>query len=123
MSTKRVPKDPFLRDVASDVVVRFREHDQYGSWEKAVKAFKRRVPGYDDAIYEFVLRFFCDLLDQTIPIVGQTRLPLAFQLSHKESKQEYEAAVSLMKQRYPTVRDRVLLSTFINWVNFWHYLK
>ena len=116
--------DARLRDTASDVVIRLREHGEYGKDEaKALKALARRLPDQSSEACEKIFRLMSDLLADTIAAVGRAPLP-------KKPKQKWadpsdidaEFVLSHLRSRFPDYRDEIL-KTFVGWVTYWHYLR
>ncbi len=104
-----------------DVIVRLRDHDQYGSREKALRAFRRRCPLLSDKRSERTFDFHDALRTETIEIVKS--LPLPRSKSPDFGMEEmFDASLAELKRRHPS-ETRSVLSAFINWVIFWHVLK
>ena len=58
-----------LVDVAVDVVIRFKGFNTYGTWERAVKALRRRAPGFSDTEYEILFVKLTDVFDRAVELI------------------------------------------------------
>ena len=58
-----------LVEVGVDVVIRFKGFNTYGTWEKAVKALRRRAPGFTDTEYELLFLKLSDLFDRAVELI------------------------------------------------------
>ncbi len=114
--------DVRTRETILDVIVRLREHDQYGeSRERALKAFRRRCPDLSAKRSERVFDFFDALHAETIEVV-RALPPLKSKSVHETVAQLFEAALVELRRRRPHETRRVL-ATFVNWVVYWHVLR
>lgn len=113
--------DKQTSEVIADVLVRFREHDQYGSREKAIKAFAKRCPALSARECQAIFDFHSNLLEATI---DATRKPMTTRgyLWVKQTAYYWDAMLADLKCKFPTEEEDVL-TTYLNWVIFWHILK
>jgi len=114
-----------IAEAFADVAVRFREHEQYGSKQLALKALKRRCPGLPSTECESAFDFYLTLLDATIQVLAEyVKSPQFSPHGHMAgpSDIDYQAIVAMLRLRVPGDTPAPL-DTFINWVLFWHYLK
>lgn len=123
--------DPFqdseLMDTAGDVVIRFCEHDMYGSEKKAIAALRRRAPGYAPAVYEIVFNAMVRLLKTTIEVARPTQLanisPVSEDYDELEHQRVFAEIQQGIRERFSDHPENLQLTRFINWVHFWHHLK
>jgi hypothetical protein len=116
--------DPENRATASDVIIRFCEHGQYGKDEaKALKALARRIPGQSNDAYTAVLHFLSALLQETIVAVKESpRMHKPEQKYADFSDIDTSDVLARLNRKFPDYA-RETLGTFIEWVIYWHYLR
>jgi len=123
--------DPFqdaeLNEVVADIVIRFLEHDQYGSARKAIAALRRRVPGYAPAVYEKLFHAHLLLLKRTIEVARPSRLarisPLSSDYDSNELERVFDEIQQGIAEIYPERPASLDLDRYISWVHVWHHLK
>ena len=117
-----LPADDGFVKTIFDVVVRFREHGQYGSQERAVAALRRRAPGHADEVYPAAFNAYLALLERTIAVVRESPL-----VRHNRLPVTDDAAAALRevaeRLRAEAGGSGVRPGTFVEWVYFWHCLK
>ena len=116
--------DPENRAAASDVIIRFREHGQYGNDEaRALKALARRIPGQSNEAYAAVLQFLSALLQETIAAVRESpRMRQPGQKYAHLSDVDTNDVLARLKRKFPDYESETL-GIFIEWVIYWHYLR
>jgi hypothetical protein len=113
--------DPSVSAVVSDVVIRFSEHDQYGTVEKAVKALSRRLRSLSFQECTELFRFHRHLLAETIGAVKSA--PKTHLGKYADIKDiDLPFLNTYLREAFPGHDDSILM-TYVNWVIFWHYLK
>ncbi len=132
----RIPSNDKFIEVISDIVVRFKEHGQYGTKTKAIKAFLKRAPGYSENEYTKYFDFFSELHERTVEILKES-IPFIKTIKYKRYKSPekslnawsegpgkllYSSMQSKLEPIYPKTSKKVIAS-FIDWVIFWYYLK
>lgn len=118
-----LPEEEKFQDVCADVVIRFKGHGSYKGRAGALKAFKKRTPGYDSLVYEGTLDNFCEVYDLAVKAIEL--FPAKREKTSKYSEFEdinFEKSLEYINQVLPeygkNIKDQIL-----NWVIFWHYLK
>jgi hypothetical protein len=113
--------DQSVSAVVSDVVIRFSEHDQYGTVEKAVKALSRRLGSLTFEECTELFRFHRNLLAKTIEAVKSApKKHLGKCADIKDIDLPF--LNTYLREAFPGHDDAILM-TYVNWVIFWHYLK
>lgn len=115
--------DEIFREVCSDVVIRFKGHDAYGSKSGALRAFERRAPGHDSASYESAFDTYCDVYD--LAVIAIELFPANLETRGKYAQFEdidHARCMDYITGIFPGY-DREIQSQILNWVIFWHYLK
>jgi hypothetical protein len=119
-----IPTDPTLLDIACDVAIRFRGHDSYGNEKGALKALRRRAPGFAPDEYRAAFEFFVAVYDRAVAAIA--RHP-----AHRPEKAsrfvefedvDYAACLGELDEIGPGLAAREK-SWILNWCIFWHYLK
>jgi hypothetical protein len=119
MNKKNINQD--IIDIVSDVVVRFHEHDQYGTKEKAITALSKRIKTLSIQECTELFNTYQIILIKTIEAIIK---------SPKRNTGKYAGINDIdmifvneyLKNELPN-QNITELKTFINWVIFWHYLK
>ena len=118
----KLPETELFQDVCADVVIRFKGHDSYKARKGAIKAFKKRVPGYEDAIYDLAFDSFCRVYDLSVEAIEL--------FPANGSKGKYSQAEDINSDACLKYIDQVLpgygnkgKTQILDWVIFWHYLK
>jgi hypothetical protein len=100
--------------------VRFREHEQYKGRQGAVRAFAKRCPELSkektDAIFDFY-----DSLHQATVEAAKDALPLRG-TTDEDLKALFDSIINKLHLKFPH-QDNSTLSSFINWVIYWHILR
>jgi len=119
-----IPTDPILLDVACDVAIRFRGHGSYGNEAGALKALRRRAPGYTPDEYRAAFEFLVAVYDRAVDAIP--RHP-----AHRPEKKtdvaefediNYAACMKELDGIEPGLAEREK-RWILNWCIFWHYLK
>jgi hypothetical protein len=119
----QILSDPKINEIVTDVVVRYREHEQYGSQEKAIKAIIRRYPGLSSESASEAFGCYLALLDATIVLIENSGVRSASKGKFASPDDiNFEEIVLKLKNQFPEYPTEILTS-FINWVIVWHYLK
>ena len=115
--------DKLFDEVCADVVIRFRGHDAYQGRAGALRAFRRRAPGFDTGDYETAFDRYCAVYDLAVKAI--TMFP-----SDHESGSRYAQFEDIDFGRCLAHMDQVLPGQgtdikvqILHWVIFWHYLK
>jgi hypothetical protein len=118
-----IPDDEKVLEVLSDVVIRFREHEQYGSRNQALKALSVRCSKLKTTISPETFDYLVSLLDATAELMRDPSLRKAAQGNLAQPEDiDFDRLISSLKRKFPDCPDAVLPS-FYNWTLFWHYLK
>jgi hypothetical protein len=119
-----IPIDPRLLDIACDVTIRFRGHGSYGGEKGALKALRRRAPGYTLDEYRAVFAFFRTVYDRAVEAIPT-------HLAHRPDKTtnfaesediDFDACMAKLDEIEPGLAAREK-GWILNWCIFWHYLK
>ena len=116
--------DPKLLDIASDVVVRFKEHDQYKGEAGALKALKRRAPAFSDDDYRAAFDLMSRILDRAIDAIPRHHVHRPDKKSQFSESEDIDFDACM--QELETIEPGVGTPTkwqLLNWAIFWHYLK
>jgi len=113
-----------LLETACDVVVRLKAHNQYKrSVNLAVRALKRRAPGFEDYEYKDAIDFLCSIYDNVADIVKHYPVDQTKQgLYAKYEDIDFALCMkNLDKLRpgYAFEQKRGILG----WAIYWHYLR
>ncbi len=116
--------DERLLDVCVDVVIRFKAHDRYRSEAGAVRALKRRAPGYTDEEYQAAFSLLNWVYDQAVLAVsshrrGPTQPPKRFA---EFEDIDVQACLANLERIAPNRAQRQK-KTILHWVIYWHYLR
>jgi hypothetical protein len=116
--------DARLLDIACDVTIRFRAHRSYGSEKGALKALRRRAPGYTPDEYQAVLQFLCKVYDRAKLAVPRHVLNRPDKTSKFDDFEDidYAACLRILNRFKPGVALREK-RWILNWCIFWYYLK
>jgi hypothetical protein len=116
--------NPKLLDIACDVTIRFKGHSSYGNEKGALRALRRRAPGFTPEEYQSVFRFLCRVYD-----TAEDAIPR--HLAHRPKKTsefaefediDYAACMKELDAIEPGVALREK-QWILNWCIFWCYLK
>ena len=118
----RIPEADSFAEVCSDVVIRFKGHGAYQGRPGALRAFRRRAPGYEASTYEQGLDIFCEVYDLAVKAIRL--FPAAQQSKGKFAKYEDIDADQCMSylERVLPGQGTGIKRQILNWVIFWHYL-
>ncbi len=127
--------DEKIVEVVSDVLVRFREHDQYRDRAKALRAHIRRCPSLKPDESEAIFDYYDRLLAETILAADRFRndayrsfdMKAWTRMSPEQqiritTESAWSAITEQLRTRFPKF-SKATLETFVNWVIFWHILK
>ncbi|MEM6337354.1 MAG: hypothetical protein AAF752_12360 [Bacteroidota bacterium] len=104
-----------------DIIIRYRTHRQYGSEQRAVAAFRRRVPGHPDASYARILDLLVRIYDATVEAVE--RAPLCA-CTRREGAVFEQARAAVSAELAATFDDAgIHAGMFIDWIHYWHCLR
>lgn len=119
-----ITDDPKLLEIAYDVTCRFMAHDTYGSKDRAIKALRKRAPGFTLGEYDAVFDCLCNVYDRAAAAIPKH---LADRPEKTSKFAEFEdvdfvACLSELDEIEPGAamneKHRML-----NWCIFWLYLK
>lgn len=116
--------DPKLLEIAGDVVVRFKEHDQYKGEAGALKAMKRRAPEFSDDDCRAAFDLMSRVLDRAVEAIGRHRVDRPDKKSRFAEPEDIDFDACM--QELETIEPGVGTSqkgSLLNWAIFWHYLK
>jgi hypothetical protein len=116
--------DPKLLEIAGDVVVRFKEHDQYKGEAGALKALKRRAPGFSDDDCRAAFDLMSRVLDRAIDAIGRHRVHRPDKKSRFSEPEDIDQDACM--RELETIEPGVATGEkwgMLNWAIFWHYLK
>lgn len=122
-SPKIAPRGELLQ-VAFDVARRFKDLDQYGSEEKALKALRCRCSGFTTKQCQNALAKALDLLEVARDVVP-SNLTTIFDIENTPALKGTPYFAHLddeMKLRCPGFRVSTLRAA-LGWTLFWHHLK
>ncbi len=112
--------DDKTSEVIGDVIVRFREHEQYKGRQGAVRAFAKRCPDLSKDKADEIFDFYDSLHHATVqaakdapPMSGNT---------DKDLEVLFNSILGKLHLKFPH-QDDVTLSSFVNWVIYWHILR
>jgi hypothetical protein len=119
-----IPTEAKLLDIACDVTIRFRGHGSYGDEEGALKALRRRAPGYSPGEYLAVFEFLTTVYDRAVAAIPRHpahRPDKTTNLAETEDI-DHDACMAELDEIEPglAAREKVWV---LNWCIFWHYLK
>ncbi len=111
---------PTTRDVLGDVAVRFREHDQYGTEQRAAQAIARRLKLPLNQAQRLLAKHLA-ILDTTIRIIDAAPKVARGRVASPEDL-DWDDVRRRLRSALPDVA-RLDREAYIGWVVFWHYLK
>ena len=116
--------DPEFLNIACDVVVRFRAHDQYKGENGALKAFARRTPGFSPEQYRSRFNLLCKVYDRARDLATEyCYRPVANPGKHANLADiDFEAWLRELDDIEPGVAMPAKCD-LLNWAIFWYYLK
>ncbi len=119
-----IPNDPKLLDVASDVAVRFQGHGSYGDENGALRALRRRAPGFTPDEYRSVLEFLLAVYDRAVAAIARHPAHRPDKTSRFAEPEDihFHACLAELDEIEPglALKDK---GGILNWCIFWHYLK
>jgi hypothetical protein len=116
----RVLDDEQALEAASDVIVRFYAHDQYGREKpRAQRALAKRIPGHPNEVYPKVFDFLSALYDETMVAVKREYPWWKFGML-EISPATYARVLPYLQQKFPGCKSAIL-ETFIGWVIYFHH--
>jgi hypothetical protein len=119
----KLPADEIFHEVCADVVVRFKGHDSYKGRSGALRAFRKRAPGYDLPVYESAFDSCCDIYD--LAVIAIELFPAAREKTSKYAEFEdidFARCMQHIECVFPGDGEGIK-KQILNWVIFWHYLK
>ena len=108
-------------EVITDVIVRFREHEQYKDKQKAIKAFAKRCPSLSDEKLNETFDLYDSIHKATVQ-AAKAAPPIAGKDIGEGMKVIFYNIQEQLRLQFPD-HDDSILSTFINWVIYWHILR
>lgn len=115
---------PKLLDIACDVTIRFKGHRSYGNEKGALRALRRRAPGYAPEAYQSAFHFLCQVYDsarEAVPTHRVHRPEKATNIAEFEDI-DYAACMNELDAIEPGVALREK-QWILNWCIFWYHLK
>jgi hypothetical protein len=125
MGSSMSPRDdPKLLDVGSDVVVRFKGHGSYKGEAGALKAMRRRAPGFSDEEYRAAFDMLSQVYDRAVDAIRRHWVHRPEKKSRFSEFEDidHDACMRELETIEPGVAIREKWQ-ILNWVIFWHYLK
>ena len=119
----KLPDQDIFHDSCADIVIGFKGQGTYNDRDVALKAFQRRAPDHDSALYATAFDYFCDLYD--FAVVTIELFPAEEQDKGEHAKAEdidYEKCMDHIEQVFPG-DGASIKSQILNWVIYWHYLR
>lgn len=119
-----VSTDERLLDVCADVVIRFKAHERYRSEAGALRALKRRAPGYPEEEYRTAFSLLSRVYDQAMLAVKRHRRPPMTPPNHFAAFEDIDVQICLVEldRIAPNAAQRQK-KTILHWVIYWHYLR
>jgi hypothetical protein len=125
MGSSMSPRDdPKLLDVGSDVVVRFKGHGSYKGEAGALKAMKRRAPGFSDEDYRATFDMLSQVYDRAVDAIQRHPAHRPEKTSRFAELEDIDCDACM--RELETIEPGVAVGEkwqILNWVIFWHYLK
>jgi hypothetical protein len=117
------PDDPRLLDVGCDVVVRFKGSGSYKGEAGAIKAMRRRAPGFSDDEYRAVFEMFCQVHDLAVEAIQRhpAERPEKKRRVCEFEDIDYAACMGELETIEPGVAVREK-GSMLNWVILVYYL-
>ncbi len=113
-----------FRSALSDVVWRFHAYDAYGKEpKKAIRALKKRAPGFPASFYEEQFERNLKLLIATIEAVGKAPKhfkPENIYSDFSDVDQDY--VMNALRSTFPGQADEIL-KEHVGMVIYWYYLR
>ena len=117
-----------LIDIGVDVVIRFKGFNTYGTWERAVKALRRRAPGFSDTEYEILFVKLTDVFDRAVELIF-SRSEKVFPKRKKRNPQyaefedvDYQYCLDRLRASKSHISESAN-QQIMNWVIHYYYLK
>lgn len=116
--------DEHLLHICADVVMRYRAHDSYGSDAAALRALRRRAPGYTDEQYRTCFDLLCQVYDRAVEATGRHRFSDEGKPTRYAQPEDIDipSCMAELEEIEPGVASSQK-QTILNWVIFWHYLR
>lgn len=114
---KKIYQDLF--DISLDVVIRYLDHSFYGSNEKAILAIKRRYTQASLSECTYAFEMMVALHNEVKELV---RKNASYFLQAPNLKPDIKKFVTELKGEFVEVKPEIITSA-INWIFYWHYLK
>ena len=119
----KLPDDERFQEVCADVVIRFRAQDAYKDSKGALKAFRRRAPEFEPAVYTHAFDVFCDIYDLAVIAIELFPAERSKDSIYAEFEDiSYDECMAYLDRLLPGYGISIK-SHILNWVIFWHYLK
>jgi hypothetical protein len=113
-----------LLDIACDVTIRFRGHHSYGDQKGAIRALRRRAPGFSPEEYQAVFDVLCRVYDRAVAAIPRHPAHRAGKTTRLAEFEDidYAACLEELDELEPGLAGREK-RWILNWCIFWHYLK
>jgi hypothetical protein len=116
--------DPKLLDVGSDVVIRFKGHGSYKGEAGALKAMRRRAPGFSDEDCRAAFDMLSQVYDRAVDAIQRhwVHRPEKKSMFSEFEDIDHDACMRELETIEPGVGTRQK-QAILNWVIFYWYLK
>lgn len=119
-----IPTEPEFLEIASDVTSRFKAHGAYGDKKRAIKALRRRAPGFTPEEYEAVFDFLCNVYDRAVAAIPNHPAERPEKTSEfaEFADIDYAACLNELNAIEPglAIKEK---HGILNWCIYWHYLR
>jgi len=112
--------DDKASEVICDIIVRFREHEQYKGRQGAVRAFVKRCPELPADKADEIFDFYDSLHHATVQAAKNA--PPMRGSTDENMEALFNSILGRLHLKFPH-QDDVTLSAFVNWVIYWHILR
>ncbi len=116
-----LPDDPYLLDVACDVVIRFKGHGSYEGVPGALRALARRAPGSTEEDRRTALELLCRAYDRAVEAIREHCVERPGKRSRFAEFEDidFDACLAELEAIGPGVAE-VQKRAILNWVIYWH---
>ncbi|MCK4661484.1 MAG: hypothetical protein KAT68_01355 [Bacteroidales bacterium] len=102
-------------EILVDVVIRYCVHEQYGNFDKAVVALKKRLLYFDDNAVRNLLKIHIDIFEYSRNFVLK-----AMKKSHVKST-TLDKVIKEISERFQC--DNEIISSYLNFCHYYYILK
>ena len=105
------------------MVTRFKGHGSYGGRAGALRAFRRRAPGFDAGAYAGAFDQFCRVYDTAVASIEVHRTERDKHNYYAEAEDiDFDRCMQDLERHLPGY-GKEIKARILHWVIFWHYLK